>query len=97
MSQILRHLVGRQLRPGHEQLPHQNAERQHAPPPRNLRWQGAGGLPGTHAEEVLPPVRELPSMEMRRVCDGPVKDAFCAIGSTCFNVPLAWFFRSLRQ
>jgi len=48
-------------------------------------------LPGMLAEEVLPPARELPEMDMRRVCDGPVKDAFCAIGSTCFNVPLAWF------
>jgi ribosomal protein S18 acetylase RimI-like enzyme len=48
-------------------------------------------LPGMLAEEVLPPVRELPKIELRRVCDGPVKDAFCAIGSTCFNVPLAWF------
>jgi ribosomal protein S18 acetylase RimI-like enzyme len=48
-------------------------------------------LPGMLAEDVLPPVRELPRMELRRVCDGPVKDAFCAIGSTCFNVPLAWF------
>jgi ribosomal protein S18 acetylase RimI-like enzyme len=48
-------------------------------------------LPGMLAEDVLPPVRPLPEMEMRRVCEGPVKDAFCAIGSTCFNVPLAWF------
>jgi len=48
-------------------------------------------LPGMLAEEVLAPVRKLPDMELRRVCDGPVKDAFCAIGSTCFNVPLAWF------
>jgi ribosomal protein S18 acetylase RimI-like enzyme len=48
-------------------------------------------LPGMLAEEVSPPARPLPKMEVRRVCDGPVKDAFCAIGSTCFNVPLAWF------
>jgi ribosomal protein S18 acetylase RimI-like enzyme len=48
-------------------------------------------LPGMLADEVLPPVRQLPRMEFARVCDGPVKDAFCAIGSTCFNVPLAWF------
>src|ERR1017187_8804860 len=48
-------------------------------------------LPGMFVEDVLPPVRELPKMELQRVCDGPVKDAFCAIGSTCFNVPLAWF------
>ncbi len=48
-------------------------------------------LPGMAADTLLPPVRRLPALEMRRVCDGPVKDAFCAIGSTCFNVPLAWF------
>jgi ribosomal protein S18 acetylase RimI-like enzyme len=48
-------------------------------------------LPGMLAEAVLPPARELPKLELRRVCEGPVKDAFCAIGSTCFNVPLAWF------
>jgi len=48
-------------------------------------------LPGMLAEGVMPPVRALPVMELRRVYDGPVKDAFCAIGSTCFNVPLAWF------
>lgn len=48
-------------------------------------------LPGMLADEVLPPARVLPKQESRRVCEGPVKDAFCAIGSTCFNVPLAWF------
>jgi len=56
---------------------------------RNLHQ--AVELPGMLAEDVLPPVRALPKMDLRRVCDGPVKDAFCAIGSTCFNVPLAWF------
>jgi ribosomal protein S18 acetylase RimI-like enzyme len=56
---------------------------------RNLHQ--AVELPGMLAEAVSPPVRALPGMEVRRVCDGPVKDAFCAIGSTCFNVPLAWF------
>lgn len=48
-------------------------------------------LPGMLAEEVLPPVRELPGTRVRRVSNGPEKDAFCAIGSVCFNVPLAWF------
>jgi ribosomal protein S18 acetylase RimI-like enzyme len=56
---------------------------------RNLHQ--AVELPGMLAEAVSPPVRPLSGMEVRRVCDGPVKDAFCAIGSTCFNVPLAWF------
>ncbi|HVN07178.1 MAG TPA: GNAT family N-acetyltransferase [Bryobacteraceae bacterium] len=59
-----------------------------------LRKQGlyhAVDLPGMFAESIEPPTRELPRMQMRRVCEGPVKDAFCAIGSVCFNVPLAWF------
>ncbi len=48
-------------------------------------------LPGMLAEGVLPPLRELPKIEVRRVTEGPVKDAFCDIGSLCFNVPLLWF------
>ncbi|MGA2592959.1 MAG: N-acetyltransferase [Bryobacteraceae bacterium] len=48
-------------------------------------------LPGMFAEQVLPPQHELPKVDVRRVGDGPVKDAFCAIGSLCFNVPLEWF------
>jgi ribosomal protein S18 acetylase RimI-like enzyme len=48
-------------------------------------------LPGMLSQAILPPVRKLPKMDLRRVWEGPVKDAFCAIGSTCFNVPLAWF------
>ncbi len=48
-------------------------------------------LPGMFAEEVAPPARALPRMEVRRVSPGPVKDAFCAIGSACFNVPPVWF------
>jgi ribosomal protein S18 acetylase RimI-like enzyme len=48
-------------------------------------------LPGMLAERVLPPVRQLPYIDVRRVAAEPVKDAFCAIGSMCFNVPLSWF------
>jgi len=48
-------------------------------------------LPGMLADELRPPARELPEIDVRRVSGGPVKDAFCAIGSLCFNVPLAWF------
>ena len=48
-------------------------------------------LPGMVAERILPPVRPLPALEVRRVCGGPSRDAFCAIGSVCFNVPIAWF------
>jgi ribosomal protein S18 acetylase RimI-like enzyme len=48
-------------------------------------------LPGMFTEQLLPPRRELPKLDVRRVAEGPVKDAFCAIGSVCFNVPLPWF------
>jgi ribosomal protein S18 acetylase RimI-like enzyme len=48
-------------------------------------------LPGMVAEEILRPVRALPLIEVRRVTPGPTRDAFCAIGSLCFHVPLPWF------
>ena len=48
-------------------------------------------LPGMVAEQVKPPMRPLPIIDVRRVCDGSTKEAFCAIGSVCFHVPLAWF------
>ena len=48
-------------------------------------------LPGMVAERVLPAFRGLPYVDVRRVSSEPVKDAFCAIGSMCFNVPLSWF------
>jgi ribosomal protein S18 acetylase RimI-like enzyme len=48
-------------------------------------------LPGMVAERVAPPAHGLPAIEVRRVCHGPLRDAFCAIGSLCFNVPIAWF------
>ena len=48
-------------------------------------------LPGMLAERLLPPERPLPRIEIRRVTSGPTRDAFCAIGSVCFNVPLSWF------
>jgi ribosomal protein S18 acetylase RimI-like enzyme len=48
-------------------------------------------LPGMIAERVLSPQRQLPLVEVRRVAGEAVKDAFCAIGAMCFNVPLAWF------
>jgi ribosomal protein S18 acetylase RimI-like enzyme len=48
-------------------------------------------LPGMVADRIAPPVHPLPAIEIRRV-DGPsTRDAFCAIGSVCFHVPLAWF------
>jgi ribosomal protein S18 acetylase RimI-like enzyme len=48
-------------------------------------------LPGMAAERVLPPVKQLPRIEVRRVCDEPTREAFCSIGSHCFHVPLSWF------
>jgi len=48
-------------------------------------------LPGMLAEHILQPERDLPAVDVRRVSSGPVKDAFCDIGSLCFNVPLSWF------
>ncbi len=48
-------------------------------------------LPGMIAERILPPVKPLPRIEVRRVCDPATRDAFCTIGSVCFHVPYAWF------
>ena len=48
-------------------------------------------LPGMVAECIYPPVKRLPPMEVRRVGDRATWDAFCAIGSVCFHVPIAWF------
>jgi GNAT superfamily N-acetyltransferase len=48
-------------------------------------------LPGMSAERLLPPRRELPRIEVRRVCDESTRLAFCDIGCTCFHVPLPWF------
>ncbi len=48
-------------------------------------------LPGMAAAAVNPPSRALPSLELKRVWTGPVRDDFCGIGSVCFHVPLPWF------
>ncbi len=48
-------------------------------------------LPGMVAERLLPPAKPLPAIEARRVGDGATREAFCAIGSLCFHVPLSWF------
>jgi ribosomal protein S18 acetylase RimI-like enzyme len=54
-------------------------------------------LPGMIAERLLPPERPLPRLEIRRVASGPTRDAFCAIGSVCFNVPLSWFCEVFQE
>jgi ribosomal protein S18 acetylase RimI-like enzyme len=48
-------------------------------------------LPGMVADRIEKPARPLPSMEVRRVSDAGTRDAFCAIGSVCFHVPISWF------
>ncbi len=48
-------------------------------------------LPGMIAERILPPVKPLPHLELHRVGDAATRDAFCAIGSVCFHVPVPWF------
>ncbi len=54
-------------------------------------------LPGMVAERIQPPVRPLPPLNIRRVSDRATRDAFCAIGSLCFNVPLSWFREVFEQ
>src|SRR5579862_5418250 len=48
-------------------------------------------LTGMVAERVRPANRLLPRMEVRRVRDRPTRDAFCAVGSVSFGVPISWF------
>jgi ribosomal protein S18 acetylase RimI-like enzyme len=48
-------------------------------------------LPGMVAERVAPPVKPQSAIDVRRVSPGSTRDAFCAIGSVCFHVPLVWF------
>lgn len=48
-------------------------------------------LPGMAAERLEKPARPLPRLDVRRVDNGPVRDAFCAIGALCFHVPPSWF------
>jgi ribosomal protein S18 acetylase RimI-like enzyme len=48
-------------------------------------------LPGLLAERVAPPVKALPALEIRKVHDAATRDAFCAIASVCFHVPIQWF------
>jgi GNAT superfamily N-acetyltransferase len=48
-------------------------------------------LPGMSADRLLPPRRQLPLLEVRRVGDENTRLAFCDIGCACFHVPLNWF------
>ncbi|MGD0775868.1 MAG: N-acetyltransferase [Candidatus Solibacter sp.] len=64
---------------------------------RSRRWFEHYGLrlstelPGMIADRILPPVRPLPPIEVRRVRGAATWDAFCEIGSVCFHVPITWF------
>jgi ribosomal protein S18 acetylase RimI-like enzyme len=48
-------------------------------------------LPGMCADHILPPRKQLPAPEIRRVGDEATRNAFCEIGSVCFHVPISWF------
>jgi len=48
-------------------------------------------LPGLVADRLTPPVRKLPYIDVRRVRGDAAASDFCAIGSVCFHVPIAWF------
>jgi GNAT superfamily N-acetyltransferase len=54
-------------------------------------------LPGMIAERLRPPARPLPRLAIRRVEDAATREAFCCIGSCCFNVPLNWFREVFEQ
>lgn len=48
-------------------------------------------LPGMVAERLEPAVKPLPLLQVKRVGDLATRQAFCAIGTVCFHVPIAWF------
>ena len=48
-------------------------------------------LPGMAADSIVPPLRPLPGLAIRRVSDEASRAAFCSIGSICFHVPILWF------
>ena len=64
---------------------------------RSRRWFEHYGLrlstelPGMIADRILPPVKALPPIEVRRVGSAATWDAFCEIGAGCFHVPITWF------
>lgn len=51
----------------------------------------ASEMPGMVADMLLPPDRNPPLFEVRRLCDETTRLAFCDIGAVCFHVPLQWF------
>ena len=58
---------------------------------RDCQMRFAADMPGMVSKRLPPPRRALPRLEIRRVTGGAARQDFCALGSTCFNVPLPWF------
>jgi ribosomal protein S18 acetylase RimI-like enzyme len=48
-------------------------------------------MPGMVASALPPPGRDLPPLDVQRVSGEASRRAFCELGSSCFNVPHAWF------
>ena len=67
----------------------------------DLRAPGTAPLggPAGHGGRTRPPPVKPPAANRSaaRVRCAATRDAFCAIGSTCFHVPITWFSRGLRQ
>jgi GNAT superfamily N-acetyltransferase len=50
----------------------------------------ASRMPAMMAEQLAPPARTLPVLEVRRVCDAQTRLAFCHIVATSFRIPFVW-------
>jgi hypothetical protein len=57
----------------------------------------ASEMPGMIVNELLPPNRVLPPIEVCPVTDARTLDHFRAIGSACFRVPPDWFAEVFNQ
>jgi GNAT superfamily N-acetyltransferase len=51
----------------------------------------ASEMPGMAADRIAPARGQLPGLDIQRVETTHTLNDFRAIGSTCFNVPIAWF------
>jgi ribosomal protein S18 acetylase RimI-like enzyme len=58
---------------------------------QRYRLRHVSEMPGMIAETVPPPERPMPAIDIRRVTNAALRDTFCELGSTCFNVPPTWF------
>ncbi len=48
-------------------------------------------MPGLAADGLTAPSRALPVLEYRRVESEAIRNDFCALGASCFHVPIGWF------